>query len=279
MSREAEQPGSRRPASTHTSAGPTPPPEILDLEWLSHLRLVVFDLDGTLIDSLPQIHAAVNETRERYGGKQVSPNTVKSAIGRGARWLSRQLFSELIPGGNRADSTVDPDFERQLDQIHQVFIEIYAACSVDRLTPDSEIPWRTNARPLLDQIEALGMKNALLTNKPLALTEQILSATATSALFLEVRSPENSPAAKPDPRSLTDLIATCGVTKEESLFVGDSVVDFETGRRAGVATVGIRGGYLGEGEPPPLHWFEDPGQLGDWLAMRTVSPELREDSP
>jgi len=241
--------------------------------------LVVFDLDGTLIDSLPQIHAAVNKTREKYGVEPVSSSTVKSAIGRGARWLSRQLFSELIPGGDRSASTTDPGFERQLDQVHGVFLEIYAACSVAGVTPHSERPWRTGARPLLDRIEALGMKNALLTNKPLALTEQILCATATSALFLEVRSPENSPAAKPDPRSLTDLIAACGVTREESLFVGDSMVDFETGHRAGVATVGIRGGYLGEGELSPQHWFEDPGQLGNWLETRAVSTELREDSP
>ena len=212
---------------------------------------VIFDLDGTLIDSLPAIAAAVNTVRSAHGRAPRSTAEVRAAIGDGARVLVSRVFGDVTGSTDPAD--------RALDAIHAEFLAEYTARSLD----DPE-PWRRGARAFLDELRDEGVACALLTNKPLALTEAILDRTATRALFAEVRAPENSPAAKPDPRALTDLIAALGTDRDATLFVGDSVVDFETGIAAGVATIGVRGGYRAEGDATPDLWCDDPADLAAW---------------
>ena len=219
-------------------------PSLLDP---GQVRTVVYDLDGTLLDSLPLIAASVAKVRERRGLAPVSDETVRRAIGDGARKLCERIFSPPFDGP-------------ALDEVFDEFLSDYATRSAEEANP-----WRPGARALLDRAAARGLEQAVLTNKPLALSEAILARTETRPLFREVRCPENSPAPKPDPRSLLDLCEALGVAPEACLFVGDSVVDFETGRRAGIATVGLRGGYRGEGSPPPDLWFDDPAEFSEWL--------------
>ena len=213
-------------------------------------RGVVYDLDGTLLDSLPLIAASVAAVRKSEGLEPVSEETVRQAIGDGARKLCERIFSPPFDGA-------------ALDRVFDAFLTDYAQRSAEERNP-----WRKGARELLDRAAEGGLVQAILTNKPLALSEAILTATDTRSLFREVRCPENSPAAKPDPRGLIDICKALGVAREECLFVGDSVVDFETGQRAEIATIGLRGGYRGEGSPPPDLWFEDPAEFCEWLAPR-----------
>lgn len=225
-------------------------------------RLVVFDLDGTLIESLPAIETAVNEVRRKNGRPPRSTEEVRSAIGDGARVLSGRLFSDFARGDD-------------LDAIHLDFLEVYERQSV--LDPH---PWRRGARELLDHLLSDGLELAILTNKPLHLTERILERTGTSSLFRAVRCPENSPRKKPDPSSLLALIAEAGRRRGDTVFVGDSVVDFATGRGAGVTTFGVRGGYRAEGEHRPDRWFEDPAALdAAWREDRWSNRKERSHGP
>ena len=211
------------------------------------MRAVVFDLDGTLIESLPLIAAAVNKVAQAHGFPPFEEETVRAAIGDGARVLIERLFSSVSTEGD-------------LVALLSEFLTEYTG-----RTADESDPWRPGARALLDSARAQGLRLAILTNKPLPLTEAILAKTDTRALFDSVRAPENSPAPKPDPRALTDLLEEAGLAPEETIFVGDSVVDFETGARAGVETIGLRGGYGGEGGTPPDLWLDDPPALAAWL--------------
>ena len=211
------------------------------------LRMLVFDLDGTLIDSLPDIAAAVGEVRQRHGLPPLPDPQIREAIGDGARVLVGRVFSDL---GTGAD----------LDRIHAEFIEVYT-----RRTATHHSPWRRGALALLEGAHAHGTELAILSNKPLALTETILELSGTRPWFREVRGPENSVAPKPDPRALTDLLDDAGVPREAAAFVGDSIVDFGTGRDAGVFTIGVRGGYRADGDPTPDRWFDHPEDLAHWF--------------
>ena len=216
------------------------------------IRVVVFDLDGTLIDSLPTIAAATNAVRIARSLAPVELSAVRDAIGDGARVLVGRLFSDAFAEGD-------------MDALLSEFMTEYT----DQTMGESD-PWRPGARSLLDTARGLGLRLAILSNKPVHLTEAILERTKTRSLFEEARGPENSVAAKPDPRALTDLIEELGVGSDETIFVGDSVVDFETGKAAGVETIGLRGGYGAEGGAPPDLMLESPFALSVWLAEVVV---------
>jgi len=220
------------------------------------LRLVVFDLDGTLIDSLGTIARAVAAVRHAHRGAPLPIARVRDAIGEGSRILAGRVFADLAG----RDGAGDPEIA--LDRLHREFIEEYRR----RTAEDREV-WRPGARELLSFARSRGLALALLSNKPLEFVEEVLSAGGTRELFAAVFGPENSRASKPDPRALLDVVRECGASPGETCYVGDSVVDFATGRSAGVFTIGVRGGYRAEGEPAPDLWLDDPPAVARWLAL------------
>ncbi len=223
----------------------------MDEPFLGPLRIVVFDLDGTLIDSLPDIAHAVNEVRRAHAASPTPLEQIRAAIGDGARVLAGRVFGDLREVGEEA--------------ILGEFLAEYERCSVENLEP-----WRTGSQELLDLLTGHGLELAILSNKPLALTERILENTEARSQFVLVRGPENSPAAKPDPLALLDIIASRGFAPTEACFVGDSIVDFATGRAAGVFTIGVRGGYRADGEPGPDVWCDDPAAVFDCLRVSSI---------
>lgn len=212
--------------------------------------LLVLDLDGTLIASLPEIAAAVNALRTRHGLAPLPPEEVRDAIGHGATVLLRRVMADAY----------SPE---EAEGLYPEFLVDY-----ERAADESPEPWRPGAPELLDAARRRGIDLAILSNKPLALSERILRRAGALDRFVAVRGPENSPARKPDPVSLTDVIESTGHERDRTWFVGDSVVDFATGRAAGVFTVGLRGGYLAEGEPGPDLWLDDPAALHALLEGR-----------
>ena len=204
-------------------------------------RLLVYDLDGTLIDSLPDIRQAVNTVRSNCRVAPHSQETVRNAIGDGARVLCSRVLADLIDG------------DRDAESLFQQFRSAYRDSSMKGDTPR----WYHGARELLRRAGELGIPQSLLTNKPRFITDLLLPRLEVEGPFFRVVCPEDCPAPKPDPGGLLSIVAERGSDRSNTLFIGDSAVDFATGAAAGIVTVGVRGGYYREVPPQPDIWIPD----------------------
>jgi len=198
----------------------------------SPIRLVVFDLDGTLIDSIGDIASSVNSALvERYGDTGRLPmGAVRGFVGSGARTLIERCLESL--GQPSAD--VEPVFER--------FLPIYESRLVETtlLYP--------GMREALDLMAATGgAQLAVLTNKPGSMSRMIVRALGLDGRFVGVIGGDDLRSRKPDPEGLLKLCATAGVAPSEAALVGDSAVDILTAKNAGALAVGVLWGYDREG--------------------------------
>jgi phosphoglycolate phosphatase len=183
-------------------------------------RLVVFDLDGTLVDSTEDIAAAFARTVERLapGTPPLSTRDVRALIGNGARNLVQRGFALLSLPHTAAEAL-------------PVFLSLYRECLLDR----------TRLYPgTAETLRALrGRTLAVLTNKPGDLSRTILTGLGVASLFARVLGAGDGPASKPDPAGLQLLMEARGATPASTLLVGDSPVDVATARAAGVPVVGV----------------------------------------
>jgi phosphoglycolate phosphatase len=198
--------------------------------------LVVFDLDGTLIDSSRDLANAVNAALHRLdpATPTLSLDVVRSFIGSGARRLV-------------ARSLVHAGIARPAEEALPVFLEEYAA----RLTE------HTRFYPgVLDVLDRLAIHPlAVLTNKPGDMSRRILDALGASPRFFRVYGGGDLRTRKPDPEGLQRLMAESMATPAGTLMVGDSSIDVQTGRAAGARTVGVSYGFDPESlrsEPPDV---------------------------
>jgi phosphoglycolate phosphatase len=213
-------------------------------------RLVVFDLDGTLIDASCDLAAAVNAAIGTLapGAAPLPLETVRRFIGDGARMLVARGLERA--GLGLAVEEVLPVF---LDRYHERLLE------TTRLYPGVE-----------EALELLRDRRlAVLTNKPGDLSRAILSGLGVAERFERVWGGGDFPGRKPDPAGLRILMDELGAAPGETLMVGDSAVDVRTGRAAGVRTVGVTYGLSPESlaEEPPDHLIGDLRELTDLLDL------------
>jgi phosphoglycolate phosphatase len=206
---------------------------------VSRVALVVFDLDGTLIDSAGDLAASVNAALERLapGTPPVPPERVRTFIGDGAGTLVARTL---------AAAGVDITTEQALP----VFLECYSARLLET----------TALYPgVAEALDALRDRRlAVLTNKPGDMSRTILAGLGVAGRFARICGAGDVPAKKPDPAGLQMLLAEAGVGPQAAVLVGDSAIDVRTGRAAGVRTVGVTYGL-------------DPGSL------RATPPDLLVD--
>lgn len=202
----------------------------MTLDCRPPLRLIAFDLDGTLIDSITDIASSVNAALvARYGDEGVLPlRTVRGFVGAGARTLIERCLESL----GRPGEDVGPVFER--------FLPIYNSRLVETtlLYP--------GMREALDAI-ANRAQLAVLTNKPGNMSRTIVRSLGLDGRFIDVIGGDDLKSRKPNPEGLLKLMARAGVRPEETALVGDSAVDVRTARNAGARSVGVAWGYDREG--------------------------------
>ncbi len=209
-------------------------------------RLHVFDLDGTLVDSLEDLWLSVNWILERRGYAPVDRETVRRAVGNGARNLLKRAFSasaalaEVSPSARGRYLAQTPD-DSAFDGILAEYRAHYDTHCTDhtRLYPGMT-EW-------VDAIAASGGVSAVLTNKPERATRALLAFLGVEPRFVAIAGPETFGALKPDPAGLLAIMRAVGAAPGETVMIGDSIVDIETARNAGVAACGITGG-LGDEE-------------------------------
>jgi phosphoglycolate phosphatase len=185
--------------------------------------LVIFDLDGTIVDSSLDLANSTNELLEGYGGARLPVEQVTSMVGEGAQ----KLVARALKAARR-----DVDLREALDR----FREIYSRRLLEHTRPYDgvvEVIAHASARAQL----------ALLTNKPEAPSRRLLDAFGLSAAFRWVIGGDSGFPRKPDPQAVAHLLQAAGVSRDHTLFVGDSMIDVETARHAGVRMCVARYGF------------------------------------
>ena len=187
------------------------------------IRLVVFDLDGTLVDSSHDLAEATNALLAELGGAPLALDVVVSMVGEGAAVLVKRALER---------SGLDPEMPGALAR----FLGLY----------DERLLNATRPYPgMIEALTKLGAKFrlAVLTNTPERPTLEILKGLEMRTFFGDVTGGDSAHGRKPNPAGLLDLAARAGVKASETLLVGDSRVDLETSRRAGTSVCLTRYGF------------------------------------
>ncbi|HSG57966.1 MAG TPA: HAD-IA family hydrolase [Woeseiaceae bacterium] len=191
---------------------------------------VFFDLDGTLVDTAPDMVAVLQALQRSRGLQPVSYEFGRSHVSNGALGLLRIAFPE-----------VDGDEKKAL---HAEYLERYA----EALCVHSGL--FAGLDELLARLEAGGVKWGVVTNKPAYLTDPLLDQLALAARSICTISGDTLPVRKPHPEPLLHACAIAGVRPEDSVYVGDASRDIEAGLAAGMNTVAAAYGYIVDGDDP-----------------------------
>ena len=188
---------------------------------------VIFDLDGTLLDTLADLHASVNRTLSAFGLPKRSRDEIQSFLGHGTRYLI-------------AHSAPDADNEL-LEKLLAAYRKDYIAHSADRTLPYPGVT------ATLQTLFEKGYKLAVLSNKPEEMTKA-LCASLLPPVFSVVRGDREGAPRKPSPEPVLFILQTIGETKENCIYVGDSDVDVQTAKNAGVYCLSALWGYRSKDE-------------------------------
>jgi phosphoglycolate phosphatase len=220
--------------------------------------LILFDLDGTLIETAPEIADAVNDTLTECGRATVSQQQVNDWIGHGTRELLIQAlaFTDRVPSDQVRTSAGFPGIEAVFTGHYQ------RRCGTrSHLYP--------HVRETLLALREQGVKLAVMTNKEGRYTRTVLDAHQMAPLFDHVISGDTLPVKKPDPAGVFDCMQRFGVAKSRTLFVGDSSIDVATARNAGVSVWVLPYGYnMGE----PIEACQPDRVIPDFSALIADQP-------
>ncbi len=198
---------------------------------------LLFDLDGTLVDTAPDLSAATDHVLEAFGRPRIGLAQVRQMVGDGALALIRRGFAASGPA---------PD-EETLAAGHRLFLEYYGAHVADTSLP---FPGVTAT---LERLQGAGHRMAVCTNKPYRLSVMLLEQLGLARFFGAVVGGDSLAVRKPDPGHVTGTLAALGLpTGAPAIMVGDSMNDVASARGAGLPVVAVSFGYT----------TTPPGQLG-----------------
>ena len=187
------------------------------------ISVALFDLDGTLVDSLDDLTDAVNHMLAGFGLQQLEPVQVRQLVGKGARNLVKRALATDSP----------EEINRGLASFTE-FNTLHIA-DKSRLYPGT--------RELLQQLSDDGIRMAVISNKQEALSRLILKTLEVDSFFDIIAGGDTFPEMKPSPLPLVRVIDELGCNPADAVMVGDSINDIQAGNRAGITTIGCRWGY------------------------------------
>ena len=193
---------------------------------MSRKRLIVYDLDGTLVDTREDISRSANHLRAQMDLPPLPPHQICGYVGLGLKKLVAKVL------GTEEEAAVEKG------------MRIYRAHYAEHLLDNTAL--YPGARELLEHFRDRGQ--AVITNKPNPYSRQILEALGVAGYFLEIVAGDEAYPKKPDPASLLAILKREEVPPAEALLVGDSPIDVETGVKAGVPTVGVTHGFTDQEE-------------------------------
>jgi len=197
---------------------------------IDHVTAIAWDLDGTLIDSAPDLRTALNELLHEHGQPEQGSREVRSMIGDGV--------AKLVERGFAASGHIVKD--AQLSRFVHRFMTIYAKCATDKSRP------YPGALDALQQFSDAGIRQGICTNKPEAVTRRILSDLSLDKFFGAVVGGDTTPKKKPDPLPLRNCLQALGANPIDSLMIGDSAVDVATAKAANMPIGLVTHGYARE---------------------------------
>jgi phosphoglycolate phosphatase len=194
--------------------------------------LVMFDLDGTLVETAPEIFDATNDTLRDFALPQVTQQQVNDWIGHG----TRELLIQALASGWNADAVAVRASDRLTPIVSRFDTHYQQRCGTrSQLYPQ--------VRETLTALRGQGVKLAVVTNKEGRYTTTVLNAHRLTPLLDAVVSGDSFPAKKPDPTGVQSCLCQFGVSADRALFVGDSSIDVATARNAGVRVWALPYGY------------------------------------
>lgn len=219
---------------------------------MTGIRAVLFDLDGTLVDSAPDLAGTGNDMRVARGLDPIAFERFRPMVGAGARGML----------GIALDVTPDhPDFLGLRDE----FLDRYQ----ERMTHQTRV--FAGVEPVLTRLQEQSMPWGIVTNKAARFTEPLVAALGLGSKAAVVVSGDTTPHSKPHPAPLLEAARRLGLPAQACAYVGDDLRDVQAGRAAGMLTVGVAWGYLGLGDPIGAwgadHVVESPAELLNLLAL------------
>ena len=182
------------------------------------MRGIVFDLDGTLVDSYEPIAESLNHARARVGRPALAVEIVRRSVGRGLETLiAEHVGAEHVEAGVRA--------------FRERYAEVYERT---RILP--------GVRPTLRRLAERGLRMTVASNKPARFGEAILRRLGLAPYLLHVEGPDRAGVTKPDPLLIRRCLRAMELEPHEALYVGDMVLDVESAQRAGLPVILVAGG-------------------------------------
>lgn len=188
-------------------------------------KLVIFDLDGTLLDTIADLAAAANHALQKAGFPVYDTETIRTFVGNGIS----KLLERALPEGARTAENVA--------RLRTDFVPYYDAHNAEQSKPYPGVA------ALLLRLQERGMMLAVASNKYQAATEKLVAHYFPAIRFVKVMGQREGVPVKPDPTIVFDIMEAAGVGKEDVLYVGDSGVDMQTAHNAGVDAVAVSWGF------------------------------------
>lgn len=189
-------------------------------------KACIFDLDGTLTDTLESLTYSVNTTLQELGLGQITEDQCKAFVGSGARRLIEQSLQ----------ATGDPNASR-IEEAMEVYGRVFKKHCTYHVAPYEGVV------AMLKELKSMGVRLAVLSNKPHLQTRDVVTAFFHEDTFTKVYGQQEGIPRKPDPAALYIILNELRVEREECLYIGDSDVDMQTGCAAGVSSVGVSWGF------------------------------------
>ena len=213
-------------------------------------KLVIFDLDGTLLDTIADLAMATNHALQQLGYPTRLVDEIRTFVGNGIN----KLLERSLPDSEKSEANIL--------RLRTHFLPYYDAHNADLSTPYPGIP------SLLQALQQKGLMIAVASNKYQTATVKLIHHYFHDIFFVEILGQREGVPVKPDPSIVSDIIQKAGVSKEEVLYVGDSNVDMQTAHNAGVDAIGVAWGFRPRAELEalqPLAVIDKAEELLDYL--------------